>query len=750
MAITCLIKPLADKLKKALKERSIDLAGLFDMSAEQIRAEFGKILPEESAKFVATEFEKAMVSQRKEALADFIEKTTKEETVKEYDLIKKVDDLKEKELLDPKKFNGLLEDLISDKLGMRLSESEITKLVELVDDLKAVKEQNKGKDIFTQYENEFNAITKINEYIASLNPSANAKILLGTIRRGAGLLASFKSPIVNIVSNTFWGTIGIAERRLKTLQIQGYNGKESAQLAWKAWNLYRKTGYDISRMISIGEDLSLRGEKIVSSQGKGIIRAYGRVVERYIFNPLYQAPDVAYSIFAFTDTARLVSSKLGIKSNQTLEENKKRSLEIMEDAFLVEPKTDEGKLVRQLSMSAAFYYTYTNNSAYSDFALKTRELINKIGDIDLGEALLPFMKTPANVQAAGLQLSGLAGFEAIKNTYEGYQEIKKGTGTGKEKFDLAIRSAVQLGLSIFISAIVLGMIKDDEYMPDYFTATDDERDFAKQNNIPFNSVRIGNKYVSFDYFGPIATPVKGALHARKYGKQGGNLFIEYGKGVGIQLLSFPGVSDIAEWLDKSKQALSSEDKKDYIKKQFVNGVINFVWTTFIPSVVSDLAIAFDEYQRNPENEIETIMGKIPFLRQQLDIKTNTFGDKIKTEGFLMSMLSGSRVKTPLVDPVFNELQNLLDTGFYPNVKDITKSNQKVKLLKEKISEEKFNKMMDEFGREFRTKIEQEFKSNSYQKQTGEEKKKIIEDIKNNTISDIVVKYGYNRLRKQSK
>lgn len=751
MAITCLTKPLAEKLKKALKDKSLNLAEMFDMTSKQRRAEFEKVLPTEAARFVNQEFEKAMISQREDALKEWVKNTTEEKVIKQYGIVEKINDLKGKDILNNSVFNGLLEDLISDKLGINITSEEISQLIDKVDKLEETRKQNKeqGLDYYQSLEKELKEIDNINKFISSLNPSSRVKVLLSVVRRGAGMLARFASPILNIVSNTFWGTIGIAERRLRTLQIQGYNSKESYQLAFKAWKIYQKTGYDISRMSSIDDALTIKGERLTTTQGKGAIRAYGRMVEKYIFDPLYQAPDVVAAIFSFTDTARLSSSRIANSEGLSGEQAKKRALDIMNDAFLVDPKTDIGKVVRASAMANAFYYTYTNNSAYSEFALKTRELVNKIGNVGLGEALLPFMKTPANVQAAGLQLSGVAGYEAIKNVYQGYQEIKKGTGTGKEKLDMAIRSAVQLGLSGFITFLLLGLVDDDEYMPDYFTATDDEKDFAKQNNIPFNSVKIGNKYVSFDYFGPIAAPLKGALHARKYSRKGANLFVEYGKGVGVQLMAFPGVSDIGEWLDTSKKALSSEGSKDYIKKQFQNGVINFVWTTFVPAVLSDIAIAMDEYQRAPETEIETIMSKLPILREKVDIKINIFGDKIKTEGALMQFLSGARVKTPIDDDVFNELQNLLDTGYYPNIKDIRKSSQKVKLLKEALGEERFNDMVNEFGSKFRDRLEKEIQKPSYKKLTDEDKKKEIENLKNEILTKIVEKYGYKQAKKKA-
>lgn len=752
MAILCLPKEQADKFKKALKDKEIDLAQLYDMKSDQLFSEFRKILPsDELARFVATEFEKAKLSDREDALIDFVKKTTTKEEIKEYNLLQRIRDMKESGgLMDNDRFDNFLEFVISQKLGMNLKNEEISKIIELTNELDNIIEINKNADYFTKTIEELKQINKINRYLYSRTPAKNIKILLSTIRRGWGLLASFKSPIVNITSNTFWGTIGSVERRLRYLDIKGYNFKESIELAKKSLKIYKDTGYDITRMLSITDEISIKGEKIVHSEGRGFFRAWGRMVEKYIFNPLYQAPDVVAANFAFSDVVRLASTQyvksIGLKGIEA----KQKALKLMTEAYEVDMNniSEEAKAIRNIGMTNAFYYTYTNNSKWADLALSSRQLVNKIGDIGLGDALIPFVKTPANVLGAGLEMSGASGIASIKNTIDGFKEMKSGLSSGKEKFDKALSSGVRFGLGITLAFIVSSMIDDDDYYPDYFTATGDEKEFAKQNNIPFNSVKVGNKWVSFEYFGPIVAPLKGIIHARKYGQRGIDKFTQYGKGMGVQLVSFPGLSDLAQILDDSKKMLFSEGNMNYIKNQFANGVVNFVYTTFIPSIVSDLAVATDEYQRDAKTPIEKVITKLPILRKSLNIKTNTFGDKIKTEGFLASVFIGARIKTPINGEIFNELQRLLNTGYFPSIKDVRDSSQKVKLLQNKIGKEKFNRMIDEFGNKFKDKLGKEIDKKSYNKLTDEEKKNYIEKIKNDILTEVVNKYGYKRYKKQ--
>jgi len=753
MSIICLPQEQADKFKKALKDKGLDLANLYDMNSKELYDEFYRILPsEELARFVTAEFEKAKSSDREDALERFVKKTTSTQKIKEYGLLDKIKELKEKGgLMDNKKVDDFLEYAISQKLGINLKGEEILEIKKLTDNLdKAIKE-NENADYFTKTNAELKQINKINRYLYSRTPAKNIKILLSTIRRGWGMLASFKSPILNITSNTYWGTLGAVERRVKYLGIKGYNFKESVKLAIKSIKIYKNTGYDITRMLSISDEISIRGEKIVHSEGRGFFRAWGRMVEKYIFNPFYQAPDVLAANFAFSDVVRLASTRVAKYMGLKGQEAKNKALELMTEAYEVDMNniSDEAKAIRIAGMTNAFYYTYTNNSKWAELGLGARELVNKMGDVGLGDALIPFIKTPSNVMGAGVELSGVGGYTAIKKSIQGFKKMKSGIGSGKEEFDQAISYAVRFGLGMVVAFLVAEMIDDEDYYPDYFTATSDEREFAKQNNIPFNSVKVGNRWVSFEYFGPLVAPIKGILHARKYGKGAMDKFINYGKGMAIQLISFPGLSDLAEILDTAKKSLASEGDPNYIKNQFANGVVNFVYTTFIPAIVSDLAVATDEYARKSDTPVEKIIAKLPFLRKELNIKTNTFGDKIKTEGFLLSVFSGARIKTPIDGDIFNELQRLLDTGYFPAIKDVEKTSQKVKLLKEKIGKEKFDKMINEFGNKFKKELDQEIDKKSYKKLTDEEKKLRIEEIKNEILTDVVEKYGYKKYKKQA-
>ena len=48
------------------------------------------------------------------------------------------------------------------------------------------------------------------------------------------------------------------------------------------------------------------------------------------------------------------------------------------------------------------------------------------------------------------------------------------------------------------------------------------RDIIKAKNAPYNAIKIGDKWLSYDYFGPIGPAMSGIMAWRKDNEEGGN------------------------------------------------------------------------------------------------------------------------------------------------------------------------------------------------------------------------------------
>lgn len=77
MAATCLLQSEKDKLVAAIRSGDLDMGRLYDMSTEDRRAVFEKVVGGDSAKIVNAEFEKAKITATKKAAADYVTSSEK-------------------------------------------------------------------------------------------------------------------------------------------------------------------------------------------------------------------------------------------------------------------------------------------------------------------------------------------------------------------------------------------------------------------------------------------------------------------------------------------------------------------------------------------------------------------------------------------------------------------------------------------------------------------------------------------------
>ena len=273
------------------------------------------------------------------------------------------------------------------RLGATITAQEASTIAD-----KATKLQELAKDTSkfgTPTIEYFEARKDMENYLESLNPSSRLKVLTSIIGR-ASMLASFKSPLLNIESNTIQAFLTGAERRINSRSFSGSNNSYAGEYIKFVNEVYKKSGYDISRMRTISGEQTVRGENIITSEGSGTIRRAGRFYEDIVFKGLMGAPDVAFSSVHFADSANLTSSKLADSMGLKGKAKKDKALAIFKDATSIDPKTPEGRKVREQAIADAEYATYTNESHLSNIALGIRKLLNiATGDVRLGDQMMP-------------------------------------------------------------------------------------------------------------------------------------------------------------------------------------------------------------------------------------------------------------------------------------------------------------------------------------------------------------------------
>jgi hypothetical protein len=750
MAIFCITLPVANKLKQALRNGTLSIQGLYAMTSAQREAAFAKISDAETGKQINVSLERAMVSKQKNALQGWAKKVFTPSSKGYNTVMDKINELDKMGVLNPKTSRDFLSGLVEDKLGISVTPAEVKTIAQKARDLEAAFAVTDADGIPT--DPYWSQRKEMDDYLNSLTPTNRLKVATSTSGRGAMLL-SVKSPLTNIISNTAQGIVQGMQRRISTGQYKGLNGDYAIQYVKKTSRIYQKSGYDISRMDGEWMGQKRLGEDITHAQGPGVVRRVGRFYEDVVFKQLMGAPDVAFSAAAFADAADLASSKIAKSEGLTGQAAKSRALEIFKEAAQIKNENEysaEAQIVRSQAIADARYSTYTNKGGYSDVAMAIRTALNKAsGNVRLGDQLMPFVKTPANVIQAGVDAAGVGAIKGFYKLPGALKALKLGDNSLMRD---VVQNFVRTGLGMTLATVLAYAIDPDDFVGAYDSINPKGRQQAKLKNAPYNSIRVGDKWVSLDYMGPLAAPFVGIMYARKYGDTLPEKIFAYSRGVGGQAAQLPGLEEFATMVDETKKTLQRGKFGD-VKKGLTDEAVAYIRSRTIPAIVNDFGQATDRYQRKTgQSELSKTQAAIPGMRQKLPIRTDqTTGQPMRSEPAWSVMLFGSRLKTAAQGKVVDELTRLYGAGVEPNITDIEySSSSRVKALKEKLPGREFQQAVQFFQKTYGEKVSAEMEKPSYLDSSDDEKKEMVDDSRNEALDEMLAKYGYGTIARKNK
>ena len=343
----------------------------------------------------------------------------------------------------------------------------------------------------------------------------------------------------------------------------------------------------------------------------------------------------------------------------------------------------------------------------------------------LGDIIMPFVKTPANVASLGLQYAFGSAYSVL-NIKKIAEDIRKG-----EMSDIsrdAITYAMRNGLGMALALAVSSLLDDDDYIPPYASASMKDRELARLKNAPYNSIKIGNSYVSLDYFGVFAAPLVGALMAKR-----DDNMASYLKGTGYQAMQIPGLKDVSSaYKTIETSAKDSGQALEDIKDATVDAIIARV----VPNALTVLENMIDPYFR--ETRENKMLGRIApfvlpekqFLAAQGSVE-KTFGDKLRL------FLTGSRAKRAIDNDLTEELTRLNNTGNGVTLTEVTRSSS-FKNLPMKNRNEIQRMFIQGFGSQkgYSEQVENLIKTGRYKAMSDEDKKKEINKIRTKLINKL--------------
>lgn len=277
--------------------------------------------------------------------------------------------------------------------------------------------------------------------------------------------------------------------------------------------------------------------------------------------------------------------------------------------------------------------TWNDNNNYTRFVLNVRKNLNKIGfkGYGLGDVLIPFAKTPANLTKAIVDYSPVGLIESAINWRKLNKAIETGQFTPKmqHEFVQGIGRATAgtmlyvLGAALAKSGVISGESDDDK----------DTKDFLK-NTLGINSysIKIGDKSFAYDWAQPIAAPFSIMANIEKKKNDQKTALLE---GTLSSLDSASSILLEQSFLQSINEVLTNN-------KGIVSGLENVVLdlpARSMPTFLKQITDMTDgtqrqtyEYDQPLKTAVNKFKVKLPGLSKTLAPKVDTMGREVQKYG----------------------------------------------------------------------------------------------------------------------
>lgn len=324
--------------------------------------------------------------------------------------------------------------------------------------------------------------------------------------------------------------------------------------------------------------------------------------------------------------------------------------------------TEATDTMKQIAMEEAAKKTWKNDSKLTQIASSARNTLNKvhIGELGLGDIVMPFVMTPANLAVATYEYSPAAALSVYNNAKKFNEAVKSGKDIALAQKNL-VDSFGKATMGTLLYAIAFaaakkGLITGDE---------DEDKDIRNlmraQGFQPF-SIKIGDTSYTYDWAQPIASPFAIMAELERTTQLTGekqSIFEAIVKAFSI------GGSRLEEqsFLSSLKTLFSGDD--------MISGLINVgmsVPASFIPTLFNQVGTLIDSnskytYDKNPlKSMLYQAAVKIPGVKSSLPSRVNVLGQDIEMysgkNNIFNVMLNPANVSSDVAGEVGNEIMNV--------------------------------------------------------------------------------------------
>lgn len=388
--------------------------------------------------------------------------------------------------------------------------------------------------------------------------------------------------------------------------------------------------------------------------------------------------------------------------------------------------------------------TWNDNNNYTRFVLGVRKGLNKlnVNGYGLGDVLIPFAKTPANLTKAIVDYSPAGLVSTINKGINLKRSLANGqyTATMQHEFVQSLGKATA-GTMLYILGIALakaGITSGD---------SDDDKDTANflKNTLGINSysIKIGGKSFTYDWAQPLAAPLSITANVVNSKSSDSKALLE---GIVGSLDSAGSILLEQSFLQSINDVLNDNDG-------VVSGIINEILelpARAVPTFSKQIADLVDgtqrtsfEYGKPIQSAVNSIKAKIPFVSKTLNPAVDTMGREIQKYGgknnIFNVFLNPANVSTENISESAEEIYRLYketgETDVMPRVAPyyINQKGEKIMMTgKDKVEYQKIS------GEIIEDNIKKLINNASYSNMSDSDKANVVKDI---------VNYSYNIAKK---